>query len=317
MARRHLLALTSILLLGACRGTGDGRGAFAAPLPDICGPAGTSALLLDAGILAGSTHLDCEVPEGDAAAVARFTEVSGQESAVTGGSAAMEWAWEGPQSLEGRMALLAVDGEDGYFVVPLGLVVNPLPAELFIRQDAEDGTHTIRIAIDDGTGQLVGPPVYDEESGEELGRPPVMHPGPWLEFDLAVIEVQGGDIQVSASWNTDTDVDLHVIDPSGEEIYWSHPESASGGALDLDSNAACTPGPRLENVYWAEGAAPAGTYEVRLAYWSDCDLLGETEWRVTVVLGGTSIDVYSGSFEVFDVDPTGSGELVTEITWGE
>ena len=36
-------------------------------------------------------------------------------------------------------------------------------------------------------------------------------------------------------WNTDrTDVDLHVVEPSGEICYYSHPKTASGGSITDD-----------------------------------------------------------------------------------
>lgn len=315
--RAPLPILVLLMITGCWVGEKIDRGGFdrIGDGPEICGPAGSSVLLLSSGFLQGATHLDCTPPDSDSAVTTRFTSAEGQESAVNGGSVAMDWSWSGADSIEGRFALLEVQGEEGYSVVPLVPAPDPIVAELFIRQDAAPGLYTIRIAIDDGSGQIEGPPILDEETGEELGRSPVMNPGPWLEFELEVIEVQGGDIQISASWTTNTDVDLHVIDPSGEEIFYGHPLSASGGELDLDSNAACSPGPRLENVYWATGEAPPGTYEVRLAYWSACGVAGTTDWRVTVVLGGSDIEVHSGSFEAIDEDPSGSGELVTLITW--
>ena len=46
-----------------------------------------------------------------------------------------------------------------------------------------------------------------------------------------------GDVQVSVSWDAPSDVDLHVVEPSGEDIYYGHPASATGGQLDVDSNA--------------------------------------------------------------------------------
>src|SRR5207237_4273195 len=44
-----------------------------------------------------------------------------------------------------------------------------------------------------------------------------------------------GDVQVSVSWDAPSDVDLHVVDPSGEEIFYGNPASASGGQLDVVS----------------------------------------------------------------------------------
>lgn len=75
-----------------------------------------------------------------------------------------------------------------------------------------------------------------------------------------------GDVQVLLEWNTKDDLDLHVIDPAGEEIYFANNKSRSGGELDIDANA----GPMnmmrhpKENVYWQRGSAPEGLYQVRV-----------------------------------------------------
>ena len=307
------LALPLALLIAGCGLLDNPRDGFdrIGSGPEICGPAGSSELFLSSGLLESATHVDCTPPAASSSVNARFSDVSGQESAVNGGSVAMDWSWAGAESLDGRMALLAIDGEDGYFAMPLADLANPLPAELFIRQGAAGGLYTIAIAIDDGSGAIVGPPVFDEETGEELGTPPAITVGEWLEFQIEVLQVQGGDIQISASWNTDTDLDLYVVDPDGSEIFYGNPTAPSGGELDLDSNAGCSPGPRLENVYWP--SAPSGVYEVRLNYWSNCEYAGETDWRVTIVLDGTDIEVHSGSFTPLDVDPggEGAGQVVT------
>jgi hypothetical protein len=43
------------------------------------------------------------------------------------------------------------------------------------------------------------------------------------------------DLVVMITWNTDnTDVDLHVIEPSGEECYYSHRRTQIGGSLTQD-----------------------------------------------------------------------------------
>ena len=50
----------------------------------------------------------------------------------------------------------------------------------------------------------------------------------------------GGEIEVSLAWNTLTDLDLQVRDPSGELITAAHPHSASGGEQDVDANPTVT-----------------------------------------------------------------------------
>lgn len=100
--------------------------------------------------------------------------------------------------------------------------------------------------------------------------------------NVSIVEVGTGDVQVSVSWNEDVDVDLYVVDPNGETVYYGSTTSSSGGELDLDSNPACSiDGIRNENVTWPTGEAPSGTYEVRLNLYADCDI-DQTSWVVTV-----------------------------------
>jgi len=131
------------------------------------------------------------------------------------------------------------------------------------------------------------------------GTSPTQH-GPFVLQNMSVLRVGSGDVQVSVAWNTAADVDLHVVDPAGDEIYYGARESASGGELDLDSNAACaTDQPRNENVVWPTGEAPSGTYIVRLDYWDSCAATA-TDYVVTVWVKGQEPRVFSGTF-------TGSG----------
>ena len=71
------------------------------------------------------------------------------------------------------------------------------------------------------------------------------------------------DLVVVISWNTDgTDVDLHVVEPSGEECFYSHPGTKSGGELSQDVTMGYGP-----EVYVLP-EAPKGTYHVRAKYFA-------------------------------------------------
>lgn len=72
------------------------------------------------------------------------------------------------------------------------------------------------------------------------------------------------DVRVSLLWNNLDDLDLHVVPPSGELIWFRHPRSRCGGALDVDRNANAQTRTRepVENVRWVRGQAPAGHYRV-------------------------------------------------------
>ena len=50
------------------------------------------------------------------------------------------------------------------------------------------------------------------------------------------------DLRVVLSWDADnTDVDLHVIDPNGEEVYFGHSQSYQGGAITRDATGGYGP----------------------------------------------------------------------------
>jgi uncharacterized protein YfaP (DUF2135 family) len=72
------------------------------------------------------------------------------------------------------------------------------------------------------------------------------------------------DVKVVLTWDTGgTDVDLHVIDPSGEEVDYSHRESRQGGKLDTDVTTGYGP-----ETFTLANAMP-GDYQVRAKYYSD------------------------------------------------
>jgi hypothetical protein len=73
---------------------------------------------------------------------------------------------------------------------------------------------------------------------------------------------QRGEVTVTLTWDSDADLDLHVVCPEGEEIFWNR-RSACGGQLDVDMNVPSRMSEEpVENVFWPEGAAPPGTYRV-------------------------------------------------------
>jgi membrane-bound inhibitor of C-type lysozyme len=88
-------------------------------------------------------------------------------------------------------------------------------------------------------------------------------------FDEALATAKGeylagtGDIKITLTWNNKVDLDLHVIDPNGEEISFENEQSASGGKLDMDN----TDGYGPENIFWENGKAIKGTYRVYVHFY--------------------------------------------------
>ncbi len=102
------------------------------------------------------------------------------------------------------------------------------------------------------------------------------------------VELGTGDIQATLTWDSTNDIDLWVIDPAGETIYYNHPNSLSGGALDVDANADCvnmTTHP-IENIYWLPGSAPTGEYRVEIHYYRQCENPAPTRYQLRLLVDG-------------------------------
>jgi murein DD-endopeptidase MepM/ murein hydrolase activator NlpD len=136
--------------------------------------------------------------------------------------------------------------------------------------------------------------------------------GAYTKMPVSVTTVGTGDIQVSISWDVPSDLDLHVVDPSGEHIYFGHKSSASNGELDLDSNPACDID-RInnENITWPLNKAPTGHYAVYVNLYASCGT-NVTTYAVTVAQRGSAPQVFFGT--VSAATPASQGVLVTTFT---
>ncbi len=106
------------------------------------------------------------------------------------------------------------------------------------------------------------------------------------------VEAAGGqyanvDIRASLLWNNRNDLDLHVIPPSGEEVYFGHKKSDCGGWLDVDMNISGETLKPVENVRWAKGTAPKGRYRVVVQNYAFKDgNTGPTDFKVEIEVAG-------------------------------
>ncbi|MGZ8780374.1 MAG: YfaP family protein, partial [Thermoanaerobaculia bacterium] len=70
-------------------------------------------------------------------------------------------------------------------------------------------------------------------------------------------------LRITLAWETDAnDVDLHVVDPDGEEVYYSHQQSRSG--LELYEDVTQGLGPEVVRT----PRTIAGTYHVGVRYFA-------------------------------------------------
>jgi hypothetical protein len=102
----------------------------------------------------------------------------------------------------------------------------------------------------------------------------------------AIVTSGNGDVKVTLSWSTNADLDLYVVDPNGEQIYWKNDFSQSGGELDVDDWGE-TNGRHEENIFWKDGSAPNGTYSVMVHYF---------DWMQNWRPSSTNYSVYVNAF---------------------
>ena len=200
-----------------------------------------------------------------------------QSAGIPGGS--VQVTLEGPEEFR-RIILTAPSGAPGWW--ELTLPANTMAADVILSLGPEVTLDSLEALFAVGAS-----------GGGAIGS--------YYEAPIEVVPVATGEVQVSISWDSPTDVDLHVVDPDGDEIYYGSRTTDEGGELDLDSNAGCSMDEkRNENITWPEGTAKRGTYIVRVDYWSACSFTGTTNYVVTVRRDGHAPQTYTGSL-------TGSG----------
>lgn len=101
-----------------------------------------------------------------------------------------------------------------------------------------------------------------------------------------------GVLRVSLSWFNYDDLDLHVIEPNGNRIYYSNKQSlVSGGQLDVDMNAGGGHTRNaVENIVWTnERTMLEGTYQVIVNNFSKRESTA-TGYDVQIEFGGEIFD---------------------------
>lgn len=167
--------------------------------------------------------------------------------------------------------------------------------------------------------------IFRAVDGEQRMGPPLARP-------LSVVADEPvGRFVVSLTWNNGADLDLHVLLPSGIEIFKRNPTEyerppasagplpvgtpIDGGVLDRDSNAQCVAdGRRAEHVVWKD-APPRGHYVVRVDTYSLCKE-PSAYWQVSARLDGVVIGQAGGVSTDYDVrfpHNRGGGVLALEV----
>lgn len=223
-------------------------------------------------------------------------EVGGLNYALPGGSNTVSVV---PSELTTKI-LVGVDGVKGYY---------ELSDDAFSAMRLKDvGEYTLRFSLIMNTklnsNFIIKIALVDEEGNV----------GEVFLIPVSFILANTGVFQLTVSWDKENDVDLYVVEPDGNVIYYNNPgyEDEPGdlpqGFLDIDSNADCEiDGINSENIsFLKKSYLQNGVYDVRVNLYDNCEVSGKTYYTAIARVNGKLIAVpgysnpYNGSFDPGD-----------------
>ncbi|MBN1944735.1 MAG: hypothetical protein JW797_03620 [Bradymonadales bacterium] len=194
--------------------------------------------------------------------------------------------------------LVQFEGYPGHFFVP-----SELDSEVFGAGAEQRGRVSLGFFMD----EVFPPGVRDSQWAARLDQPFDVLMRVWavdrnrqvsapVVQQLHVLPVGRGDLEVTLSMSLATDLDLYVVEPNGNVIYYNNMRSWTNGQLDLDANAACRAhtNVRYEHIFWPEGQVPEGTYHIRVDNWANCVGGVPVDYQVIVQNCG-EITIYEGT----------------------
>jgi hypothetical protein len=101
-----------------------------------------------------------------------------------------------------------------------------------------------------------------------------------------------GLMQVTASWDTEADIDLYVTGPLGDTLSFQRPATPFGARVDHSGRGACVgdmPNPQIENIRWVGIRPMDGIYKVEVHYWGECVSSGGPTYVTLSVAVGREI----------------------------
>lgn len=94
------------------------------------------------------------------------------------------------------------------------------------------------------------------------------------EIARAISIGNSGELKITLLWDFYADIDLHVIQPNGNRIFYGAKQDySSGGALDVDNTVGGSGS--AENIYWNQ--PPKGEYQVSLDFFGASADMGYTQ----------------------------------------
>ena len=279
-----------------------GRFVVAATTPDLPPLRAESGTWKSGSLPSASTELDSSAKL--AVGLPVISKVEGPLEFINGGSS--EFTVESSSGSNIAAILVKLDSYDGYFHVPVYSQGNTGTFKLSFDADYFEKIQS-RAHARATLNQNINITIIDDLNQVSESQ----------TIALTANETGFGDVKVSISWNTATDVDLHVTDPNGVRTYYGNTNPGNGSTLDLDSNPGCEiDGINNENIFWETGTAVPGTYTVTVDMYDACD-----NGEGTGFASGTLTMIYNGDdapqVVSWNLGSTGSKEYTFTHEGGE
>jgi hypothetical protein len=126
------------------------------------------------------------------------------------------------------------------------------------------------------------------------------------EHEILQLVGGSGDLRFNLVFTNEAnvDLDLHVVTPGGEEIWYAEMEDTTGGELDVDCLCTECPNGPNENIFWDYGiGAVSGTYQVSVVYYGQCGFdfpSPASDYTLRFLEGETVIETHTGTLQNFD-----------------
>lgn len=103
-------------------------------------------------------------------------------------------------------------------------------------------------------------------------------------------------IIIELMWQSGDDLDLHVIEPDGDEVFFGNMQTEAGELLEDMTSFCGTPGltGRERTVYVADGPIENGSYTIQAQHFNNCGD-GSTKWRIRVFIDGKLTETRRGN----------------------
>ncbi|WP_239455670.1 VIT domain-containing protein [Flavobacterium ginsenosidimutans] len=162
---------------------------------------------------------------------------------------------------------------------------------------------------------------YGEMSGQYEGVEDIIlmdinrlmseHPGLKTgKLDKKYLEKMPVDIRIIMNWNQmDVDLDLHVIEPTGEECYYSHKNTEIGGRFSKDFTQGYGP-----EQYLIRNAVK-GKYQIKTNYFGESTLTENGPATVMLEIYTTKAGKTSKTLKTIQLGKVKENEILAEINW--